>query len=240
MRFSASRPLRCAAVAAAAVVLAFTFGDGAQAATCNTLLNTSTLFIGSGPGCSASGEQKIFLARSIGTTVSGNVGSHTGTPIVDFTSSTSLRAGNGFATVGPLGANAFDDLTISIEPTAASNFTFGALSFRELTSGVPTSLTIEAFDSSGTSLGMLSLNSSELGHAISTRFFVMAPSDPIASLVLESSGFMQVKQFKIADVVDPPVGQVPLPGALPLFGAGLGMLALLGWRRKRKVQTLAA
>jgi hypothetical protein len=27
---------------------------------------------------------------------------------------------------------------------------------------------------------------------------------------------------------------VPLPGALPLFATGLGALALLGWRRKRK------
>ena len=27
----------------------------------------------------------------------------------------------------------------------------------------------------------------------------------------------------------------PLPAALPLFGAGLGGLGLLGWRRKRKV-----
>ena len=29
-------------------------------------------------------------------------------------------------------------------------------------------------------------------------------------------------------------GVVPLPGALPLFATGLGALALLGWRRKRK------
>jgi hypothetical protein len=28
--------------------------------------------------------------------------------------------------------------------------------------------------------------------------------------------------------------QTPLPGALPLFAAGLGALGLLGWRRKRK------
>ena len=26
----------------------------------------------------------------------------------------------------------------------------------------------------------------------------------------------------------------PLPAALPLFGTGLGMMGLLGWRRKRK------
>jgi hypothetical protein len=30
------------------------------------------------------------------------------------------------------------------------------------------------------------------------------------------------------------VAATPLPAALPLFGAGLGMIGLLGWRRKRK------
>jgi hypothetical protein len=32
----------------------------------------------------------------------------------------------------------------------------------------------------------------------------------------------------------------PLPAALPLFTSGLGALGLLGWRRKRKAQALAA
>jgi CRP-like cAMP-binding protein len=32
---------------------------------------------------------------------------------------------------------------------------------------------------------------------------------------------------------------VPLPGALPLFATGLGVLGLLGWRRKRKAQAAA-
>ena len=30
------------------------------------------------------------------------------------------------------------------------------------------------------------------------------------------------------------VATTPLPGALPLFATGLGVLGLLGWRRKRK------
>ena len=34
------------------------------------------------------------------------------------------------------------------------------------------------------------------------------------------------------------VSTVPLPGALPLFAAGLGGLGLLGWRRKRKPQAV--
>ena len=36
-----------------------------------------------------------------------------------------------------------------------------------------------------------------------------------------------------------PVSQVPLPAALPLFATGLGVLGLLGWRRKRKAQAAA-
>ena len=36
------------------------------------------------------------------------------------------------------------------------------------------------------------------------------------------------------NLVFTPVSQVPLPAALPLFATGLGVLGLLGWRRKRK------
>lgn len=35
------------------------------------------------------------------------------------------------------------------------------------------------------------------------------------------------------------VPSVPVPAALPLFGTGLAVLGLLGWRRKRKVSALA-
>ena len=31
----------------------------------------------------------------------------------------------------------------------------------------------------------------------------------------------------------------PLPAALPLFATGIGGLALLGWRRKRKARAVA-
>jgi hypothetical protein len=36
------------------------------------------------------------------------------------------------------------------------------------------------------------------------------------------------------------VDAVPLPAALPLFATGLGVLGLLGWRRKKKAAALAA
>ena len=40
--------------------------------------------------------------------------------------------------------------------------------------------------------------------------------------------------------IPPPSGQVPLPGTLPLFATGLGALALLDWRKKRRLQAVAA
>jgi hypothetical protein len=36
------------------------------------------------------------------------------------------------------------------------------------------------------------------------------------------------------------VGTTPLPAALPLFATGLGLMGLLGWRRKRKAQAAVA
>lgn len=35
------------------------------------------------------------------------------------------------------------------------------------------------------------------------------------------------------------VSSVPVPAALPLFGTGLAVLGLVGWRRKRKASALA-
>jgi len=40
-----------------------------------------------------------------------------------------------------------------------------------------------------------------------------------------------------ASTILTPAPVIPLPAALPLFATGLGALGLLGWRRKRKVQS---
>ena len=42
--------------------------------------------------------------------------------------------------------------------------------------------------------------------------------------------------FRIWGTPTPHIDPVPLPGTLPLFATGLGVLGLLGWRRKRKAQ----
>ena len=50
-------------------------------------------------------------------------------------------------------------------------------------------------------------------------------------------GGIQVPTFNAAFSLDGVA--TPLPGALPLFATGLGVLGLLGWRRKRKAQQRA-
>jgi hypothetical protein len=35
------------------------------------------------------------------------------------------------------------------------------------------------------------------------------------------------------------VQETPLPATLPLFATGLGVMGLLGWRRRRRAQTAA-
>jgi hypothetical protein len=37
----------------------------------------------------------------------------------------------------------------------------------------------------------------------------------------------------------PPVGPVPLPGALPLFASGLGALGFASWRKRNKAKSAA-
>ncbi|MDH3194914.1 MAG: hypothetical protein OEL78_01225 [Hyphomicrobiales bacterium] len=48
---------------------------------------------------------------------------------------------------------------------------------------------------------------------------------------VDSSFFLGAYSF---DLTLAGVNPVPLPAALPLFGAGLGMLGFLGWKRRRK------
>ena len=36
-----------------------------------------------------------------------------------------------------------------------------------------------------------------------------------------------------------PISETPLPGALPLFATGFGLMGLLGWRRKRRAAAVA-
>jgi hypothetical protein len=67
--------------------------------------------------------------------------------------------------------------------------------------------------------------------------------DPITSIELSSTAGSEVFIETVAATTDsaatPESSATPLPAAVPLFATGLGTLGLLGWRRKRKAQTIA-
>jgi hypothetical protein len=171
-------------------------------------------------------DQKIFLQSGTGTTVTGNVGAQNGSTIVDFASSASLKAVNGFAQISG-GAN-FHDLTISVTGNAFDNLIF---------SSQARDLTITAFHGS-TSLGTLTLTG--LGTGVKNFLVDASGGATITSILLQStSGFLQTKQFQIAglqpwtdtptlvshsDPIEPPAH---MPG--PTAGAGLpGLIAAVG------------
>jgi len=57
-----------------------------------------------------------------------------------------------------------------------------------------------------------------LGNILNVGMHVTSPGDWIRVVTLSSG-----------------VSPIPLPAALPLYGAGLAVLGLIGWRRKRKI-----
>ena len=61
--------------------------------------------------------------------------------------------------------------------------------------------------------------------------------DPI--ITIDPSFTLQGYTLEFSEGIQNAAATVPLPAALPLFATGLGALALLGWRRKRK-QTATA
>jgi hypothetical protein len=110
---------------------------------------------------------------------------------------------------------------LSIAPGA--NATFGSLDIDLITTLVP--LVIDE--------GTVTLGSS-LAHAF-VQVLWQDGSSGQTSLLQQA---WTIDQSLI--IGESAVAATPLPGALPLFAAGLGTLGLLGWRRKKKAARLAA
>ena len=183
---------------------------------------------GANPSCVGGTESMVFLqSASDVNLVLGNVGSQTGTPIVNLTSTDTVDASNGFATIKPSmasGASSFFNLDVTIPGQTFTDLDFSA----QLTSG---DITITALDGStveGTNVLTGLKSNADLD-------FLVVSTTPLTEVDLTSvGGLEEYKQLTMSGVTG--VAVTPLPGALPMLAGGLGFLGLLGWR-KRKTTT---
>jgi hypothetical protein len=70
-------------------------------------------------------------------------------------------------------------------------------------------------------------------------WFYLSGNTTYGFVEISSGAIIDDGGFAVFTAVSGPTTNTPLPAALPLFATGLGGLALLGWRRKRKTQAMA-
>jgi hypothetical protein len=171
--------------------------------------------------CTASNESMIFLdSASDVMTGTGNVGSQTGLPAVQFTSDSSLDFANGFATITPSakgGKASFGDLEFTIPGHTFTDLVFGLQMLKADT----TDLTIEAID--GTTL-VQTFDLMGLKHDADLNFILVATGGPLTEISLFStSGIKEAKHFEVSGVAAIPESST---WAMMLLGfAGLGFAA---------------
>ncbi len=160
----------------------------------------------------------IFLNSATDVmTGTGNIGSQTGLPAVQFTSDSSLDFANGFSTITPSakgGKASFGDLEFTIPGHTFTDLVFGLQMLKADT----TDLTIEAID--GTTL-VQTFDLTGLKHDEDLSFILVATGGPLTEISLMStSGIKEAKQFEVSGVAAIPE---PSTWAMLILGfAGLG------------------
>jgi hypothetical protein len=171
---------------------------------------------------------------NVGTGVPATVG---GIPIITFQTDVNATFASGNATIKPA-SGTIGSLTFSV-PTG---FFFTDIEFGAQGSD---HITITAFNGLNV-VGTYSNDDVLQGANGLEAFLTLATNGALfTSIVIASDlGFTELKQFAISGLVScgptgsgcaPVPNAVPLPGALPLFAAGAGLLGFLGWRRKKRI-----
>jgi PEP-CTERM motif len=209
------------AVVLGAVAMALALGAPAKA----TLLRTHTgEYFTIEPGAATFWDFDTVMDSSVGTVSGGalNLGSNP--------ASGGLYPNVNWYTASPANASNLEsnnpEYKIVIEFTEPMDY-FGFLW------GTPDALNkVEVFQN-GTSLSVFA---PEAGGNF-TNIFAQSSADYFNKIVLYDTGMTCC--FETDNYAARAASAVPLPASLPLFASGLGVIGLLGWRRKRKAQAAA-
>ena len=194
------------------------FSGGASASTITTTGNLDVTI----DQVPASGEHKIFLDKNSSTSITGHVDSQGGTPLVSFTSPTTLVvAKDGFASIDAPKDSLYHDLTLTIQ----TGFTFTDVVFDILS---PAAFTIAASNGGTASLSDLKNGNDEF-LALSTN------GTSLTWITLHSdTGFSQIKQWELSGIT----AAVPEPGTWAMMILGFAGVGFLAYRRRSDGTTL--
>jgi VCBS repeat-containing protein len=183
--------------------------------------------------CTASDESMIFLDSATDVmTGSGNAGSQTGLPAVQFTSDSSLDFANGFATITPSakgGKASFGDLEFTIPGHTFTDLVFD-LQMLKAAAHATTDLTIEAID--GNTL-VQTFDLTGLNHDADLNFILVATGGPLTEIsLLSTSGIKEAKHFEVSGIA-----AVPESSTWAMLILGFAGLGFAGNRKARGVRT---
>lgn len=177
-------------------------------------------------------EQMVFLDAAVSSTITGHVGSQTGTPLVMFSSTTdTLDASNGFATIKATDG-AINNVTIT-----APGYWFNDLIFGVKLTDSNASLEVTATDKTGGTDTFTNWTAqTDWVSGLNSILVLSTGGNLMKSITINSNGGFdsleglvgadQVKHFEISGLTP-----VPVPAAAWLFGSGL--LGLVGIARRK-------
>jgi PEP-CTERM motif len=223
-------------LAALAAGVCFSAGAASASTVCINAMHGSDN-LGPDSSCPTTAESKVFLEKNSNTmTGFGNIGSQTGTPLMEFTSTASLDFANGFATIdGNAKPSNFPNLDITIP-----GHIFTDLIFDLQLAGPPTvpsgtqSLTLTAWFGS-TMERTFTYTAGVLPHDSDVGFTVADAAGLTALDLSSTTGIKEVKHIEVSGV-----SAIPEPSTWALMLVGFAGLGYAAYRRGEKPSLGAA